>query len=50
VPHQTIVLRLVRPAYDRLTAKPALSGNSRLDNGKADKMIVGRINGRERQF
>jgi len=27
---------------DRLAAKPNLSGNSWLDNGKADKMIVGR--------
>jgi len=37
-----IVLRLVRPANDRLTAKLNLSGNPLLDNGKADKMIVGR--------
>ena len=39
-----IVLRLYRPANDRdrLAAKPNLSGNFLLDNGKADKMIVGR--------
>jgi len=42
VPHRIIVLRLYRPANDRLTAKLNLSGNSLLDNGKADKMIVGR--------
>jgi hypothetical protein len=34
---------------DRLAAKPNLSGNFLLDNGKADKMIVGRQNGREGQ-
>jgi len=27
---------------DRLAAKPNLPGNVLLDNGKADKMIVGR--------
>jgi hypothetical protein len=37
-----IVLRLYRPANDRLAAKPNLSGISWLYNGKADKMIVGR--------
>src|SRR5215203_4049352 len=34
---------------DRLAAKPNLSGNALLDNGKADDMIVGRQNGRGRQ-
>ena len=42
LPRWMIVLRLVRPANDRLAAKLNLSGNSLLDNGKADKMIVGR--------
>ena len=42
-------LPLCRPPNDRLAAKPNLSGNILLDNGKADKMIVGRQNGRERQ-
>jgi hypothetical protein len=34
---------------DRLAAKPNLSGISWLDNGKVDKMIVGRENGRKGQ-
>jgi hypothetical protein len=39
---RVIFLRLRCPLIDRLAAKPNLSGNFLLDNGKADKMIVGR--------